>query len=72
MKSVSTASGVAHVHTPKIPAGTVWMRDSWECLNRLTTGAAAIPDQAVDLFWFGVASLPPAVLRTSPGFWRLP
>jgi anaerobic selenocysteine-containing dehydrogenase len=38
--------------TPKIPTGTVWMRDGWEGLNRLTSGAAVIPDRAVDLFPF--------------------
>jgi anaerobic selenocysteine-containing dehydrogenase len=41
----------AHV-TAKIPAGTVWMRDGWEGLNRLTSGRAAIPDEAVDIFGF--------------------
>jgi anaerobic selenocysteine-containing dehydrogenase len=39
--------------TPKIPPGTVWMRDGWEGLNRLTSGAPIIPDAAVDLFPFG-------------------
>jgi anaerobic selenocysteine-containing dehydrogenase len=38
--------------TGKIPPGTVWMRDGWEGLNRLTSGDAAIPDEAVDLFGF--------------------
>jgi anaerobic selenocysteine-containing dehydrogenase len=38
--------------TSKIPPGTVWMRDGWEGLNRLTSGQAAIPDEAVDLFAF--------------------
>jgi anaerobic selenocysteine-containing dehydrogenase len=41
----------AHV-TTKIPAGTVWMRDGWEGVNRLTSGAALLPDAAVDLFHF--------------------
>jgi anaerobic selenocysteine-containing dehydrogenase len=41
----------AHV-TAKIPAGTVWMRDGWEGVNRLTSGAALLPDAAVDLFHF--------------------
>jgi anaerobic selenocysteine-containing dehydrogenase len=41
----------AHV-TDKIPAGTVWMRDGWDGLNRLTSGRAALPDDAVDLFAF--------------------
>ncbi|HXH08983.1 MAG TPA: molybdopterin-dependent oxidoreductase [Alphaproteobacteria bacterium] len=38
--------------TARIPAGTVWIRDGWEGLNRLTSGAAAIPDAAVDIFGF--------------------
>jgi len=38
--------------TERIPAGTVWMRDGWEGLNRLTSGAPAIPDEAVDIFHF--------------------
>jgi anaerobic selenocysteine-containing dehydrogenase len=38
--------------TARIPPGTVWMRDGWEGLNRLTSGAAAIPDEAVDIFGF--------------------
>jgi anaerobic selenocysteine-containing dehydrogenase len=41
----------AHV-TQRIPAGTVWMRDGWPGLNGLTSGAAVIPDTAVDLFEF--------------------
>jgi anaerobic selenocysteine-containing dehydrogenase len=41
----------AHV-THKIPAGTVWMRDGWGGLNRLTAGGPAIPDEAVDAFGF--------------------
>jgi len=38
--------------TPRIPSGTVWIRDGWDGLNRLTSGAAAIPDAAVDAFGF--------------------
>lgn len=38
--------------TAKVPAGTVWMRDGWEGINRLTSGAAVLPDAAVDLFGF--------------------
>jgi hypothetical protein len=38
--------------TERIPFGTVWMRDGWEGLNRLTSGAPAIPDEAVDIFPF--------------------
>jgi anaerobic selenocysteine-containing dehydrogenase len=42
----------AHV-TDRIPAGAVWMRDGWAGLNRLTSGAAVLPDAAVDIFPFG-------------------
>ncbi len=38
--------------TDRIPAGTVWMRDGWPGLNRLTAGAPVLPDAAVDLFAF--------------------
>lgn len=38
--------------TDRIPAGTVWMRDGWPGLNALTTGAAVLPDAAVDHFAF--------------------
>ncbi len=38
--------------TDKVPPGTVWMRDGWEGLNRLTSGEACIPDEAVDMFAF--------------------
>jgi anaerobic selenocysteine-containing dehydrogenase len=38
--------------TERIPSGTVWMRDGWEGLNRLTSGAPVIPDEAVDIFPF--------------------
>ena len=41
----------AHV-TPRIPAGTVWMRDGWTGLNRLTSGEAVLPDAAVERFGF--------------------
>ena len=49
--------------TERIPAGTVWMRDGWAGLNRLTAGSAALPDAAVDLFAFsaGQASFDAAV-----------
>jgi anaerobic selenocysteine-containing dehydrogenase len=42
-----TMSARAHV-TTRVPAGTVWMRDGWEGLNTLTSGAACLPDHAVD------------------------
>jgi anaerobic selenocysteine-containing dehydrogenase len=38
--------------TPRIRAGTVWMRDGWGGLNELTSGRACIPDEAVGLFPF--------------------
>ena len=41
----------AHV-TPKIPPGTVWMRDGWSGLNSLTSGEAVLPDEAVDALAF--------------------
>ncbi len=44
-------SARAHV-TTRVPAGTVWMRDGWAGLNAVTSGAAVIPDDAVDLFPF--------------------
>ena len=41
----------AHV-TDRVPPGTVWMRDGWTGLNRLTAGEAVLPDTAVDIFGF--------------------
>src|SRR2546422_389754 len=41
----------AHV-TPKIPPGTVWMRDGWAGLNTLTSGDAVLPDGAVEALGF--------------------
>jgi anaerobic selenocysteine-containing dehydrogenase len=38
--------------TDRIQAGTVWMRDGCEGLNRVTSGAPALPDAAVDAFPF--------------------
>ncbi len=38
--------------TERIADGTVWMRDGWPGLNTLTSGAAVLPDAAVDLFEF--------------------
>jgi anaerobic selenocysteine-containing dehydrogenase len=38
--------------TDLIPAGTVWMRDGWEGLNRLTSGEPTLPDAAVDIYGF--------------------
>ena len=36
--------------TDRVLPGTVWMRDGWAELNTLTSGAAVVPDAAVDLF----------------------
>jgi anaerobic selenocysteine-containing dehydrogenase len=38
--------------TARIPAGTVWMRDGWDGLNRLTSGAAVVPDAGAEIFGF--------------------
>src|SRR5215831_11932861 len=38
--------------TERVSSGTVWMRDGWEGLNRLTSGDACLPDDVVDLFGF--------------------
>jgi anaerobic selenocysteine-containing dehydrogenase len=38
--------------TERVPQGTVWMRDGWDGLNRLTSGDACLPDEVVDLFGF--------------------
>jgi anaerobic selenocysteine-containing dehydrogenase len=38
--------------TARIPPGTVWMRDGWTGLNRLTSGAASLPDEAAEVFAF--------------------
>jgi anaerobic selenocysteine-containing dehydrogenase len=38
--------------TDRIPAGTVWMRDGWPGLNRLTSGEPVLPDAAVDRYPF--------------------
>jgi len=38
--------------TDRIADGTVWMRDGWSGINRLTSGAPVLPDAAVDLFPF--------------------
>jgi anaerobic selenocysteine-containing dehydrogenase len=41
----------AHV-TPRIPDGTLWLRDGWPGLNTLTGSAPVLPDAAVDAFGF--------------------
>ena len=38
--------------TDKILPGTVWMRDGWEGINRLTDGSAVVSDDATGIFAF--------------------
>jgi anaerobic selenocysteine-containing dehydrogenase len=35
-----------------IPAGTVWMRDGWEGLNRVTSGDPVLPQEAIEICGF--------------------
>jgi len=42
--------------TDRVPAGVVWMRDGWEGLNRLTSGARTVPDAAAAAFPAGAAA----------------
>jgi anaerobic selenocysteine-containing dehydrogenase len=45
----------AHV-TDRVPAGVVWMRDGWEDMNRLTSGARTVTDAAAAAFPAGAAA----------------
>jgi anaerobic selenocysteine-containing dehydrogenase len=38
--------------TELIPAGTVWMRDGWEGLNRVTSGDPVLPEGAIEICGF--------------------
>lgn len=40
--------------TPRMPTGTVWIRDGWPGLNVLTDGASVLPIAALDTFPFSV------------------
>jgi anaerobic selenocysteine-containing dehydrogenase len=40
--------------TPRIPAGTVWIRDGWPGLNALTDASSVLPVAALDSFSFSV------------------
>lgn len=40
--------------TPRIPDGTIWMRDGWPGQNTLTASAAVLPDTALAAFPFSV------------------
>jgi anaerobic selenocysteine-containing dehydrogenase len=47
----------AHAHvTERVPQGVVWMRDGWEGMNRLTSGARTVPDAAALAFPAGSAA----------------
>jgi anaerobic selenocysteine-containing dehydrogenase len=46
-----TFDAFAHV-TDRMPPGAAWIRDGWDGLNRLTDGAAVLPDHAVQAFAF--------------------
>jgi anaerobic selenocysteine-containing dehydrogenase len=43
----------AHI-TDRVPSGVVWMRDGCVGLNRVTSGAAALPEAALGFFHFTV------------------
>ena len=40
--------------TPRVPNGTVWMRDGWPGLNALTSASSVLPEMALDAFSFSV------------------
>ena len=40
--------------TPRMPEGSVWIRDGWPGLNALTNGASVLPGTALDSFPFSV------------------
>ncbi len=40
--------------TPRVPNGTVWMRDGWPGLNVLTDGSSVLPKTALSAFPFSV------------------
>jgi anaerobic selenocysteine-containing dehydrogenase len=48
-------AAAAHV-TDRVPPGVVWMHDGWEGVNRLTSGARAVPNAAAAGFPAGQAS----------------
>jgi anaerobic selenocysteine-containing dehydrogenase len=56
----------AHV-TDRVPAGVVWMRDGWEGLNRLTSGARTVPDAAAVAYPSGSAAYEARVEVTRAG-----
>ncbi|MEO0625083.1 MAG: molybdopterin-dependent oxidoreductase [Pseudomonadota bacterium] len=40
--------------TPRIPTGTVWMRDGWPGQNALTDASSVLPETALEAFSFSV------------------
>jgi anaerobic selenocysteine-containing dehydrogenase len=38
--------------TELIPAGTGWMRDGWEGVNRVTSGDPVLPQEAIEICGF--------------------
>lgn len=40
--------------TPRMPAGTVWIRDGWPGLNALSDGASVLPTAGLSVFPFSV------------------
>jgi anaerobic selenocysteine-containing dehydrogenase len=40
--------------TPRIPTGTVWLRDGWPGLNALTDASSVLPEAALTTFAFSV------------------
>lgn len=53
--------------TAKMPAGAVWMRDGWIGLNNLTSGAAVLPEAALNVFPFTVGQAEfEAMVEVSP------
>ena len=42
--------------TDRVPPGVVWMRDGWQGINDLTSGARAVPDAAAQVFPAGQAA----------------
>jgi len=54
---VSNARGAFRARakvTPRIPAGTVWMRDGWPGFNALTDATQVLPEAALSAFPFSV------------------
>ena len=54
---VSNQRGTFHARaklTPRVPTGTVWMRDGWPGANALTDASSVLPDAALGAFAFSV------------------